>query len=54
MRRVRGNALISTGRISAVKRRHGLACCRYKDFVGMNRWVGLRAITDNIVNIGGR
>src|ERR1700750_1554084 len=26
------------GRISVVKRRHGLRRCRYKGFVGMNRW----------------
>jgi hypothetical protein len=31
----------SEGRISVVKRRHGLNRCRYKGFVGMNRWVGL-------------
>jgi transposase, IS5 family len=40
------------GRISVVKRRHGLDRCRYKGFVGMNRWVGLGVIADNIVNIG--
>jgi IS5 family transposase len=40
------------GRISVVKRRHGLDCCRYKGFVGMQRWVGLGVIADNIVNIG--
>jgi transposase, IS5 family len=40
------------GRISVVKRRHGLARCRYKGFVGMERWVGLGVIADNIVNIG--
>jgi IS5 family transposase len=40
------------GRISVVKRRHGLGRCRYKDFVGMQRWVGLGVIADNIVNIG--
>ena len=42
----------SEGRISVVKRRHGLARCRYKGFVGMNRWVGLGVISDNVVNIG--
>jgi IS5 family transposase len=42
----------SEGRISVVKRRHGLARCRYKGFVGMNRWVGLAVIADNVVNIG--
>jgi IS5 family transposase len=42
----------SEGRISVVKRRHGLDRCRYKGFVGMNRWVGLGVIADNLVNIG--
>jgi transposase, IS5 family len=42
----------SEGRISVVKRRHGLIRCRYKGFVGMNRWVGLGIIADNLVNIG--
>jgi transposase, IS5 family len=40
------------GRISVVKRRHGLDRCRYKGFVGMKRWVGLGVIADNIINIG--
>ncbi|MGH8523705.1 MAG: transposase, partial [Gammaproteobacteria bacterium] len=40
------------GRISVVKRRHGLDRCRYKGFVGMQRWVGLGVIADNAVNIG--
>ena len=40
------------GRISVAKRRHGLDRCRYKGFVGMNRWVGLGVIADNVVNIG--
>ena len=40
------------GRISVVKRRHGLNRCRYKGFVGMKRWVGLGVIADNVVNIG--
>jgi hypothetical protein len=35
-----------------VKRRHGLDRCRYKGYVGMNRWVGLGVIADNVVNIG--
>jgi IS5 family transposase len=42
----------SEGRISVVKRRHGLNRCRYKGFAGMNRWVGLGVIADNLVNIG--
>jgi IS5 family transposase len=40
------------GRISVVKRRHGLDRCRYKGLVGMHRWVGLGVIADNVVNIG--
>jgi IS5 family transposase len=40
------------GHISVVKRRHGLDRCRYKGFDGMNRWVGLGIIADNVVNIG--
>jgi IS5 family transposase len=40
------------GRISVVKRRHGLDRCRYKGYVGMNRWVGLGVIADNVINIG--
>jgi hypothetical protein len=42
----------SAGRISAIKRRHGLSCCRYKTEVGMQCWVGLSVISDNLVNIG--
>jgi len=40
------------GRISVVKRRHGLDRCRYRGYVGMERWVGLGVIADNVVNIG--
>jgi IS5 family transposase len=40
------------GRISVVKRRHGLTRCRYKGEAGMQRWVGLGVIADNLVNIG--
>jgi len=40
------------GRISVVKRRHGLSRCRYKGETGMRRWVGLGIIADNLVNIG--
>ena len=39
------------GRISVVKRRHGLDRCRYKGDAGMNRWVGLGIIADNVINI---
>ena len=40
------------GRISVVKRRHGLDRCRYKGDDGMKRWVGLGVIADNVINIG--
>lgn len=40
------------GRISVVKRRNGLNRCRYKGDIGMQRWVGLGVISDNLVNIG--
>ncbi len=40
------------GRISVLKRRHGLNRCRYKGIRGMNRWTGLGVIADNLINIG--
>jgi IS5 family transposase len=40
------------GRISVIKRRHGLSRCRYKGDAGMKRWVGLGVIADNLINIG--
>ncbi len=40
------------GRISVLKRRHGLNRCRYKGDSGMKRWVGLGVIADNLINIG--
>jgi IS5 family transposase len=40
------------GRISVLKRRHGLNRCRYKGTAGMKRWVGLGVISDNLINIG--
>jgi len=40
------------GRISVVKRRHGLTRCLYKGDNGMKRWVGLGVIADNLINIG--
>jgi IS5 family transposase len=40
------------GRISVVKRRHGLNRCRYKTDIGMQRWVSLGVISDNLINIG--
>src|SRR5467141_5462060 len=39
------------GRISVVKRRHGLDRSRYRGDAGMQRWVGLGVIADNLVNI---
>jgi IS5 family transposase len=42
----------SEGRISLLKRRHGLDRCRYHGFAGMQRWVGLGVIADNLINIG--
>ena len=41
----------SEGRISVVKRRHGLNRSRYKGDAGMKRWVGLGVIADNLLNI---
>lgn len=40
------------GRISVVKRRHGLNRCRDHGERGMQRWVGLGVIADNLINIG--
>lgn len=40
------------GRISVLKRRHGLNRCRYKGSAGIQRWVGLGVIADNLINIG--
>ena len=40
------------GRISLLKRRHGLNRCRYKGQSGMKRWVGWGVIGDNLINIG--
>jgi len=40
------------GRISLLKRRHGLNRCRYKGQSGVQRWVGLGVIADNLINIG--
>ena len=39
------------GRISVVKRRHGLTRSRYPGDAGMRRWVGLGVIADNLLNI---
>jgi IS5 family transposase len=40
------------GRISVLKRRHGLNRSRYGGAPGMKRWVGLGVMADNIINIG--
>jgi len=40
------------GRISILKRRHGLQRSRYKGLCGMKRWVGLGVIADNVIHIG--
>ena len=40
------------GRISVLKRRHGLNRCRYSGIEGMKRWVGFGVLADNLINIG--
>jgi IS5 family transposase len=40
------------GRISVLKRRHGLRRCLYRWDSGMKRWVGLGVIADNLHHIG--
>jgi IS5 family transposase len=40
------------GRISVLKRRHGLRRCLYRGTEGMKRWVGLGVLADNLINIG--
>jgi IS5 family transposase len=40
------------GRISVLKRRHGLTRCRYRGDTGMQRWVGLGVLGDNLINLG--
>jgi transposase, IS5 family len=42
------------GRISVLKRRHGLRRSLYKGPDGIRRWVGLGVIADNIIHIGTR
>ena len=39
------------GRISVLKRCHGLFRCRYKGSAGMERWVGLGVIANNLLAI---
>lgn len=40
------------GRISVIKRRHGLSRCLYRGLGGMKRWVGLGVMADNLINLG--
>ena len=40
------------GRISALKRRHGLRRCRYHGESGMQRWVGLGVIANDLLVLG--
>jgi IS5 family transposase len=42
----------SEGRISALKRRHGLRRCRYRGTRGIDRWVGLGVIANNLWAMG--
>jgi IS5 family transposase len=40
------------GRISVLKRRHGLRRSLYKNPDGIRRWIGLGVIADNVIHIG--
>ena len=40
------------GRISVLKRRHGLRRSLYRGPAGIRRWVGLGVIADNVIHIG--
>jgi IS5 family transposase len=40
------------GRISVLKRRHGLNRCRYRGLLGMERWVGMGVIANNLFILG--
>ncbi len=40
------------GRISVLKRRHGLRRCRYRGLAGMERWVGLGIIANDLLVLG--
>jgi IS5 family transposase len=40
------------GRISVLKRRHGLNRSRYRGQDGMKLWVGLGVIADNLISLG--
>lgn len=48
-RRAMGWRTGSEGRVSALKRRHGLSRCRYRGLRGMERWVGLGVIANNLL-----
>jgi IS5 family transposase len=41
----------SEGRISVARRRHGLNRSRYRGDAGMQRWVSLGVIADNLINL---
>jgi IS5 family transposase len=40
------------GRISVLKRRHGLRRSLYRGSAGIRRWVGLGVIADNVIHVG--
>jgi IS5 family transposase len=40
------------GRISVLKRRHGLRRSRYRGLAGMQRWVGLGVVANNLLVLG--
>jgi IS5 family transposase len=42
----------SEGRISVLKRRHGLNRSRYRGQDGIEKWVGLGVIADNLISLG--
>lgn len=42
------------GKISVLKRRHGLERCRYRGTEGIARWVGLGVVACNLLTIAGR
>ncbi len=42
----------SEGRISVLKRRHGLNRSRYRGPEGIEKWVGLGVIADNLITLG--
>jgi len=43
----------SEGRISVLKRRHGLNRSRYRGLDGIKKWVGLGVVADNLITLGG-